>query len=171
MKEKRHILVFLFCFMLCLIIPGFSADIYVRDGASGRGTIDAPYGALWKAMEKAIRGDVIHVAEGVYFGKGDSGAFIVKVPNLTMTGGYSSDFSSRDPFENMIVLKRTQDYKGDNTGLPNGIISGIDDHSHFILDGFVLEGRTRNKYKKEGDISDNGSFPASYLKQAVQILK
>jgi hypothetical protein len=44
------------------------------------------------------------------------------------------------------------------TGLPNGIMAGDDDHSNLIVDGFVLEGRTRNKYRSTGDISEQGSF-------------
>lgn len=136
----------------------FGADIYVRAGASGKGSMEEPYGELWKAMERAIRGDVIHVAEGVYTGKGGSGAFIAKVPSLTLAGGYSPDFSSRNPFSSMTILKRAEDYKGDNTGLPNGIVSGQGDHSNLTVDGFVIEGRTRNKYRNTGDISESGSF-------------
>lgn len=138
--------------------PAFSEDWYVKAGADGRGSKDDPYGVLWKPLEKAVRGDVIHVAEGVYTGKGDSGAFIVKVPNLTIVGGYNGDFSGRDPFKNLTVLKRAEDYKGDWTGLPNGIIAGKDDHGGLIVDGLVLEGRTRNNYKPNGDLSAKGSF-------------
>lgn len=158
MKQNNGTSVFILCLFIIFIFPVPAKDIYVKAGASGNGTSHDPYGTLWKAMEKALRGDVIHVAGGVYFAKGDSGAFIAKVPNLTMAGGYSLDFSSRDPFTNLTVLKRAEDYRGDNTGLPNGIISGSDDHSNLIIDGFVLEGRTRNKYKSTGDISANGSF-------------
>lgn len=156
----------LFCLVwvfLWLSTFSFSADLYVRPGPSGDGTKASPYNVLWKAMDKALRGDVIHVARGTYSGKGGSGAFIVRIPHLTMVGGYTNDFSSRDPFVHMTILKRSKDYKGDNTGLPNGIISGTEDHSNFILDGFVLEGRTRNVYRSNGDIGDNGSFSGELL--------
>ncbi|MBN2443538.1 MAG: hypothetical protein JXJ04_19415, partial [Spirochaetales bacterium] len=82
----------LFCLVwvfLWLSTFSFSADLYVRPGPSGDGTKASPYNVLWKAMDKALRGDVIHVARGTYSGKGGSGAFIVRIPHLTMVGGYT----------------------------------------------------------------------------------
>jgi len=155
MVKTGIILIFL---VFCIVNPLFCKDIYVRAEADGKGSKNDPYGVLWKALEKAIRGDVIHITEGVYTGKGDSGAFIVKVPYLTLAGGYNRDFTSREPFKYLTVLERAPDYKGDWTGLPNGIIAGKDDHSGLIADGLVLEGRTRNKYKPNGDLSEKGSF-------------
>jgi hypothetical protein len=128
----------------------FCADIYVKAGASGKGTSPKdPYDELWKAVDRAKRGDVIHVASGTYNGKGGSGHFVIKVPNLILSGGYSADFSSRDPFKNLTILERAKDYKGDWTGLPEGIIAGGEksDHSCLIVDGFVLNCESRNSYK------------------------
>ncbi len=127
-----------------------AADWYVRAGASGRGTgPDSPYDEVWKALEKAVRGDVIHVAEGVYHGKGGSGHFIVKVPELKLVGGYSPDFKERDPFKRHTVLERARDFKGDWVGLPEAIVAGEADHSGFVLDGFVLNAESRNSYKDD----------------------
>lgn len=162
---------FILIIFIFLVVTICAADLFVREGASGNGSKDNPYGNLWKAMDKALRGDVIHVAKGTYYGKGDSGAFIVRIPNLTMAGGYSPDFSSRDPFNNLTVLMRSPDYKGDNTGLPNGVISGTDDHSNLVVDGFVLDGRTRNKYKTTGDISDSGSFSGQLFEASSPNIK
>ena len=63
---------------------------------------------MWKALSKSVRGDVIHVTAGTYNGKGGSGAFIVKVPNLTLAGGYNSDFSKRDPFKFFTIFLRVK---------------------------------------------------------------
>jgi len=129
------------------------ADWYVRAGAEdGDGTKAAPYADPWKALDKAARSDVIHVAQGTYNGKGGSGHFLIKVPNLTLAGGYTDDFSARDPFHNLTILERAADYKGDWTGLPEGIIAGDQhsDHSGMIIDGFVLDGQSRNVYAGEG---------------------
>ena len=136
------------------------ADIYVRAGADGDGAKGSPYGRLWKALDKAVRGDVIHVAGGTYNGKGGSGAFLVKVPDLTLAGGYNEDFSVRDPFEHPAVLERAEDYRGDATGLPDGIISGAEraDHSGLTVDGFVLDSRSRNTYTATGKINPKKSW-------------
>ncbi|MCX6560187.1 MAG: right-handed parallel beta-helix repeat-containing protein [Candidatus Aminicenantes bacterium] len=145
----------------CLICAAAqAADWYVKAGSDGDGTKAAPFGDPWKALEKAVRGDVIHVAQGRYNGKGGSGHFVVKVPNLTLVGGYSADFSARDPFKNTTILERAKDFRGDWTGLPEGIIAGDShaDHSGLIVDGFVLNGESRNVYGAEGDINIAQSY-------------
>ncbi|HEY3450238.1 MAG TPA: right-handed parallel beta-helix repeat-containing protein [Myxococcales bacterium] len=140
--------------------PAFAKDWYVRAGSDGEGTKESPMGDLWKPLEKATRGDVVHVAAGTYNGKGGSGHFIVKVPNLTLVGGYNADFSARDPFKNLTILERARDFKGDWTGLPEGIVAGAqhDDHSGMIVDGFVLNGESRNVYDASGDINITKSY-------------
>jgi len=138
-----------------------AADLYVKAGTEGGdGTKATPYAFLWKALDKAVRGDVIHVAQGTYNGKGGSGHFLVKVPNLTLVGGYSDDFSERNPFKNHTILERAADYKGDWTGLPEGIIAGDQhsDHSGMLVDGFVLNGQSRNVYADGGDIVIGDSY-------------
>lgn len=138
----------------------WSADIYVKAGAAGDGSKSAPYGELWQALSKCLRSDVIHVAAGTYNGKGGSGAFIVKVPYLTLVGGYNGDFSQRNPFKFLTILERAADYRGDWTGLPEGIIEGKHrtDHGNLTVDGFVLDSRTRNAYKTNGDINPRKSW-------------
>lgn len=134
---------------LAFVAQAGAKDIYVKQGAAGKGSSPAdPLDEIWKALEKAARGDVIHVAKGTYNGKGGAGHFIVKVPNLSLVGGYSEDFASRDPFKNLTILERARDFKGDWTGLPEAIVAGDqhEDHSGFTLDGFVLNGESRNSY-------------------------
>ncbi|MBN1426277.1 right-handed parallel beta-helix repeat-containing protein [Candidatus Fermentibacteria bacterium] len=141
-------------FVLVLAHPmAHAADIYVKASDDmGSGAKEAPYGALWRALERAVRGDVIHVAQGTYHSKGGSGAFVVKVPNLTLAGGYNGDFSVRNPFKYFTILERAEDYRGDWTGLPEGLIAGHqhEDHSGMVVDGFVLNSKSRNSYLADG---------------------
>ncbi|MBN1409867.1 MAG: right-handed parallel beta-helix repeat-containing protein [Spirochaetales bacterium] len=152
-KAQRKIAVLMTALLfVVLVLPVFAADVYVKAGAKGKGTSPKdPYGELWKAVAKANRGDVIHVAAGTYNGKGGSGHFVVTVPYLTLAGGYNADFSSRDPFKNLTILERSKKYKGDWTGLPEGIIAGgeKEDHQGLIVDGLVLNCETRNHYKND----------------------
>lgn len=138
----------------------FAKDIYVKAGADGNGTKEAPHGTLWRAMDRALRGDVIHVAMGTYDGKGGSGSFVVKIPDLTLVGGYNADFSERNPFKNFTILQRAKDYKGDWTGLPDGIVAGAEnaDHSGFTMDGFVLNSESRNVYYADGKLNAKKSW-------------
>ncbi|BBB32086.1 hypothetical protein TTHT_0497 [Thermotomaculum hydrothermale] len=139
---------FVFAFLFFFVMFAFPKDIYVRVGSSGNGTKDAPYGKLWKAISKAVRGDVIHVAAGTYYGKGGSGNFTIGVPNLTLVGGYNVNFTERNPFKYFTILERAKDYRGGFVGLGEGIIEGSEkkDHSGLIVDGFVLNSETRNAY-------------------------
>ena len=149
MNPKRVRFLFVAALICFCTLSMEAKDFYVRAGASGKGTSATdPLDEIWKALEKASRGDAIHVAQGTYNGKGGSGHFIIKVPNLSLVGGYSDDFSSRDPFGNMTILERAKDFKGDWTGLPEAIVAGDqhEDHSNFTLDGFVLNGESRNSY-------------------------
>jgi hypothetical protein len=59
--KNRCVVFILIMLISCLSFHLFGADVYVRAGASGKGSKDAPYGDLWKAMDRAIRGDVIHL--------------------------------------------------------------------------------------------------------------
>ncbi len=99
-------------------------------------------------MKKATRGDVIHVAQGHYNGKGGSGCFIISVPDLKLVGGYNDTFTERNPFKYLTILERAKDYRGGFTGLREGIIEGDErnDHSGLVVDGFVLNSETRNIY-------------------------
>jgi len=62
-----------------------------------------PYKNLQKAIDNAKPGDVILVAQGNYFGMLNSGNIVIDKP-LTIMGGYSDDFSTRD------ILKYRQWY-------------------------------------------------------------
>lgn len=133
--------------------PLAAADWYVRAGADGDGSAkDKPLPVMWKAVEKAVRGDVIHVAAGTYYGKTGCGHIIVTVPGLTLVGGYSADFSARDPFKNLTIIEKSADYKGGVTGMPEGIIAGKGDVSGLTVDGFVLNAKARNSYDPSGKI-------------------
>jgi hypothetical protein len=135
--------------LLAAALPAAAKDFYVKAGAAGKGSSPAdPLDEVWKALEKATRGDVIRVARGSYNGKAGSGHFVIKVPNLSLVGGYNDDFSARAPFVNLTVLERAKDFKGDWTGLPEAIVAGDqrEDHSGFVLDGFVLNAESRNSY-------------------------
>jgi hypothetical protein len=146
-------------------------EIFVKSGEDGDGSMVKPYGTLWKALDKASRGDTIRVAGGVYEGKGGCGGWLIKVPNLTVVGGYAADFSSRDPFKNPTILQRAKDYKGDWTGLKDAIVAGDQDHSGLVFDGFVLDAQSRNAYNAEGNVLPQKSFQGMIFKTSSKDIK
>lgn len=153
---------------------GFAKDIYVSAGANGSGSKESPYGEIQFALNDAYAGDVIHVTEGVYYGEGEGGLWMIKKNQLTLVGGYKKDWSDRDPFKYQSILLRGSEEgslaeckkrghekwhsltatKASYNG--NAMIRGSgeprEDCSMTVIDGFVIDGHTRNTYKKDGDL-------------------
>lgn len=167
-------------FILTILIISFAAsytdakDVYVCAGKSGNGTKENPYGKISDAMSMGVyANDVIRVAEGIYYGEGGSGKWIIRINNLTLVGGYKKDFSERNPWKYQTILVRgmgedalAEANKRDHAkkwGLDltitkasyNGsaMILGEGDHSNTVIDGFIIDGYTRNSYKINGDLN------------------
>ena len=84
---------------LAFAVSATAADWYVSASVvnkknSGQSK-DAPLKAIWIALDRAAAGDVIHVAQGNYRGKTSCGWILIDKP-VTIIGGYSDDFSTRD---------------------------------------------------------------------------
>ncbi len=98
-----------------------AADLYVSL-ATGKnknaGTKEAPLKNLWKALEKAETGDVIHLAEGNYPGKMKCGWFMMTKP-VSIIGGYSADFATRDPLTHRTLFQPANEHN-DKKGALSG---------------------------------------------------
>lgn len=165
------------CTLLTLSLgaPALATEYYVKAGASGKGTSKedaAP--VLAPILAAAERGDVIHVAEGEYYGRLDAGEFAINVPELTLVGGYTGDFASRDPFKHPTILRRKPGVKANYTQVLGGIV-GCDPDAHgigqkvgasgLILDGFYIDGTTRNVYSGPGPrLGQQGSWKEPLIK-------
>jgi hypothetical protein len=125
-------------------------DWFVRAGASGgNGSKDKPFKDPFQALERCEMGDTIHVAGGEYVGKLKTGAWRVDCAYIAMLGGYANDFSSRDPWKNPSLLYCPADFKGRRGGYT---LEGADDHTGFVLDGFVFDKKLNNQYAQNGDL-------------------
>ncbi|MEQ8762487.1 MAG: DUF1565 domain-containing protein [Planctomycetota bacterium] len=126
-------------------------DLYVRAGAEkGKGTRERPYRALYKALERAKPGDVIHVAEGDYSGKLDVGFVTIGTRNLTLLGGYAADYSERNPYRYPSRLHRR--IGTDVEAFDNGLVLCDGDVSGLVIDGFVFDSTGRNVYRETGEL-------------------
>jgi hypothetical protein len=169
----RKMLVVVAALVLLAGTGGWAKDVYVSAGRSGDGSKANPYGSIADALDMgAYAGDVIHVSEGVDYGKGGSGKWVIRVNNLTLVGGYSKDFAERDPWKHPTILARGMGdgavaeakKRGHDTkwGLdltftkasynPGGMIVGEGEYSGAVVDGFVIDGYTRNTYASNGDL-------------------
>jgi len=112
-------------------------------GYTGDGSLEKPFHDLWPAIHSTSPGDVIHVAAGTYYGRYDRSSWIIDCPNLTIRGGYSPDFASRNPWKTPSILAFFPDYQGVRE---NNMVSWTGDHSGLTLDGLMFDAADANKY-------------------------
>ena len=132
-----------------------AADIYVSLSTGknkNAGTKEAPLKNLWKALEKAETGDVIHLAEGNYPGKMKCGWFMMTKP-VSIIGGYSADFAARDPLTHRTLFQPANE-NNDKKGAGLGIL-------HIEFEKSPAKAPKGFKMKLDGLIFDDG-FASSY---------
>ncbi len=127
-----------------------AAEFYVslNTGANGNdGSKSAPYKNLWKALKQAKAGDVIRVAQGIYPGQTKRGWFDITEP-VSIIGGYSDDFSTRDPIKFVTKLQPMNENNNDQ-GNGLGILNisfenkqGVD----MVIDGLTIDEAYSNTY-------------------------
>lgn len=139
-----------------------AADLYVN-AANGTnqnpGTKQAPIKFLWRAMSLAKPGDTIHVAEGNQPGQGDSGCMPkIEISNLTILGGYKSDFSVRNPFQYYTTVIAPEDSKN-KCRMPTFHAEKSDGKlDNVVIDGFVIDRAPLNTYRAD-KTQDNSKSP------------
>ena len=136
-------------------------DWFVRAGATGGdGSKDKPFRDPYQALEKVEAGDTIHVAGGEYVGKLRAGRWTVDCKDIEMLGGYDKDFAVRDPWKNPTLLYCPEDFKGTRGGYT---LQGDQDHSNFILDGFVFDKKLNNQYDDKGNLMYGESEKSEHI--------
>jgi len=124
------------------------ADLYVSQATGkkkGPGTKEAPFKAIPDAVKAAAPGDTIYIAAGTYTGKlGVSEIIIDKA--VTLKGGYSADFATRDIAKNPTLIQPVN-AKNDTKGI--GLLTlnppagpGPD----LVIDGLVIDQSYMNSY-------------------------
>ena len=140
--------------VLLLSIPTINAQItkgnnyYISQNGRGRTASKAqPAKDLAAVIMKLKAGDIVHIAGGTYKSKSGRGSDVIPV-SVSIIGGYSPDFSSRDPWgKYKTILTGTNDY---NTGLTTSRlrINGRAGNA-VLIDGVIIDNGPRNRYKTE----------------------
>lgn len=127
---------------------GSSQTLYVSATGSNRndGSREKPFKDIQKAIDEAPEGAVICVTQGNYLGKLDAGYISIK-KYISLTGGYSDDFSERDPVKYRTTIQPGPDAGGTNANF--GLID-IDIRTNpkgrVLIDGFILDKGQMNRY-------------------------
>lgn len=119
-------------------------------GIRGDGSRENPFHDPWAAFRRAEPGDTIHIAAGTYYGRLDRSSWIIQAPMITVLGGYSSDFTSRNPWKTPSVFAAWNGYE---YAREVNIIAGREDHSGLVLDGVCFDSAGINRY---ADTKDGG---------------
>ncbi len=158
MQRSRLLVVF---FGVAVYLGGFTQHAEARDwyvsihrGKGKKGTKESPAKELGNIIKKLAPGDVVHMAGGVYLGKGDAGSHIITVP-VSIIGGYADDFASRDPWgKHRTVL--SGDNKSRNYTYRPALMIDLMKVSpregypgKVLVDGLILDHGARNRYKTD----------------------
>ncbi len=148
-----------FLLSLCTMMLLSTHEVLARDwyvsssrGKGKKGTKEKPAKDLGNIVSKLKPGDVVHIAAGTYLGKGKSGMDRITVP-VSILGGYSDDFSSRDPWQAhktiLSGMNKTRNYKV-------GARLEIDLSKYrvkkvfpILVDGLIIDQGAQNQYKTE----------------------
>lgn len=123
------------------VAPPAQAQLYVREGASGSGTLASPYGSLQDALADGSSLD-IRIAEGTYVAATtDRTVSFVITDGVQILGGWAPDFSVRDPDVFATILSGDIDGDGspaNNTRQILRITSTMSGST--LIDGVTVEG-------------------------------
>ena len=135
----------------------FAKDFYVS-AERGKGKVaskEIPAKDLGNIINKLNPGDTVHIAAGAYLGKGKNGCDVITVP-VSIIGGYSDDFSKRDPWGEFKTIltgyNKTRNYKvGARLKIDLAKYqyhpSGGKDIPKIVVDGLIIDQGPQNRYK------------------------
>lgn len=134
--------------LVAFAITTFGADLYVSQETGkkkGPGTKEAPFRAIHDALKQAAAGDTIHLAAGNYTGALGASEIIIDKP-VTLIGGYTADFASRDVLKNPTLIQPAND-KNDTKGL--GLVTlklPAGPGPAMVIDGLIIDQSYMNSY-------------------------
>ncbi|GAB1433323.1 right-handed parallel beta-helix repeat-containing protein [Spirochaetota bacterium] len=148
-KNAFVLLAAIIVFMAFPVFANASATLYVsesRGNNRNNGSLEKPLKDLQKAINDAPEGAQILVAEGNYQGTLDVGFIEIK-KYVSIIGGYSQDFSKRDPllYKTMIRPGPASSGTSGSKGLLEVYVRGKR-NGVILIDGFILDKGDTNCY-------------------------
>lgn len=147
-------------FAVALSIPSIASarDVYVSVDSgqnNNPGTKEAPKKLLWRVMKDLQPGDRIYVAAGTYSGQGKSGLMPqIEASDVVLQGGWSADFSERNPFVHHTIISPPGDTQGGGKTVFHAERSD-NKLENVTLDGFCIDRGPHNYYYSDGEPGAN----------------
>ncbi|MBK8699178.1 MAG: right-handed parallel beta-helix repeat-containing protein [Saprospiraceae bacterium] len=131
--------------------PTSGSHYYIRpDGKGKEASKSSPAKDMAAIAMQLKAGDVIHIAAGVYTSKADQSSDVFDVP-VSVIGGYSPDFSQRDPWgKYKTILSGSNDINKAMTTERLGILTdkGYKEwNGEVVIDGIIVDNGARNYYQ------------------------
>jgi len=114
------------------------------------GSQASPLKNIQKAIDMAVAGDVICVAEGNYYGLLNSGNIKINKA-VSIIGGWSSDFSERDILKHRTYIQPTATSNGSAQGQGTVQINVMQSGSLVELDGLIMDRGNSVAYNPRGE--------------------
>ena len=151
-NQKKYLLLF-FAFTALFSLSAKDIFVSLSTGKNKNpGTAQAPYKNLWKALSVAKANDVIHIAEGNYPGRMKCGWFKLDKP-VSLFGGYSADFSKRDPLKYKSMFQPKNEDNGKKSGALGLLHIELDKSPrtapkgfHIVIDGIIFDDGFASSY-------------------------
>ncbi len=153
---QRFQFLFVLLFVLLLIAIPFRAtfgDDYYVSASRGKGkkaTKENPAKDLGNIISKLKPGDTVHIAGGVYSGRGGCGSNVIRIP-VNIIGGYDDYFSCRDPWgEHRTIFSADNGSK--NWSRDPALMINLANYKQknmpeIKIDGIIVDNADRNHYK------------------------
>ncbi len=130
------------------ISKGKTLYVCAQNGSNrNTGEKGKPVKDLQKAIDISSNGDEILIAQGNYLGTLNQGFIQITDKYISLIGGYSSDFSERDPVKYVTSIIPPAGISGtcNNKGTFHIYVKG-NPQGTLVIDGFVLDRGDINKY-------------------------
>ena len=153
MKIRRFILPIVAALFLVLPAEAVGNTWYVcQSTGSNRndGSKENPVKNIQKAIEMAVSGDRILVAEGNYFGILDSGNIRID-KGVSILGGYAPDFSERDILVHRTYIQPGAASNGTAKGQGTILINVMQEGTLVELDGLIMDRGNSVAYNPRGE--------------------
>jgi hypothetical protein len=123
--------------------------VSIGRGKGKEATKEKPAKDLGNLIAKLKDGDTVNIAEGVYVGRDESGSDAVPVA-VKIIGGWSDDFSKRDPWGAHKTIFTGVNTMGGSTQYR--LIVSPSACAEILIDGIVFDNGPRNNYLGESEL-------------------
>jgi hypothetical protein len=146
--------------LLYLVSPLSARDWYIslNIGKGKEATRENPAKDLGNILSEIEAGDVVHLAQGVYYGKGNNGHYKLEVP-VKIYGGYDDAFTRRDPWGETQTILSGVNFDNPNFDFQARLLIELhikynsatktDAKNMVVVDGIIIDNSARNQYQTD----------------------